>query len=69
MVPTLNNMPTSQDKSKTITNTNTCPFQEFDNILLLYDIYQPVKPNAQDVKAYSIEFLDIDIKNMTTSLL
>ena len=49
--------------------------QECFEILINYDINSPTEPNAWDGKAYTIsifghiEFLEIDSKNMFTSLL
>jgi len=49
--------------------------QEFYTVPLPYNINQPVEPNAWDGKAHPIsifgtmEFLEIDLKNMFMSLL
>ena len=70
-----NNISSPQGKSETINNTNIYPPQKVINILLLYDIYQLAEHNTWDgdahfISVYStIEFLDIDAKNMTISLL
>jgi len=75
VAPTLDNTPAPQGESEAIANTNTCSSQEFENIPLPYNIYQPVEPNVWDSEAHLIsiystmEFLDIDAKNMITSLL
>ena len=68
-------MSASIGESKAINNTNMCPPQEFENVPLPYDIYQPVKPNTWNGKALpisihsSMKILDIDAKNMTILLL
>ena len=73
--PALNNMPTSQGENKVNNNTNTCSSQGFTNIPISYEIDKPVEPNAWNGKAHSIsifgtmEFLEIDSINITTSLL
>ena len=51
-----------------------CPSQGFTNVLISYDIDQPVELNAWNREAYSIsifdtiEFLEINSMNITSSL-
>ena len=73
--PTLNDMPILQGECEANNNTNICPFQSFTNILIFYEINQPVESNTWDGEAHSIsifgtmEFLKIDFMNMMTLLL
>ena len=73
--PALNNLPCSQGRGEANNATNTCNSQEFTNVPIPYDINQPVEPNAWDGEAHPIsifgtmEFLEIDSKNMSISLL
>jgi len=75
MASALKNMSAPIGESEAINNTNMCPPQEFENVPLLYDIYQPVKPNTWNGEALpisvhsSMKVLDIDAKNMTILLL
>ena len=56
-------------------NTNIYLFQKFTNILIFYNLEQLVELNAQNEKVYSIsifgtiKFLEINLKNIYTSLL
>jgi len=51
-----------------------CPPQKFEDVSLLYDTCQLVEPNTWNGEAHpisiygSIKLLDIDVKNITTSL-
>jgi len=73
--PALNNLPCSQGEGEANNITNTYNSQKFANVLILYDINQPVKLNAWDREAHlmfifgTMEFLEINSKNMSTSLL
>ena len=64
-----------QEGDKTNNATNICNSQKFVNVLILYNINQLVEPNTWDGEAYlisifgTIEFLEIDFKNMSTLLL
>jgi len=65
----------SQGGDKINNATNICNSQKFVNVPILYNINQLVKLNAWDGEAYlisifgTIEFLEIDFKNISTLLL
>ena len=69
------NLPCLQEEEETNSATNTCNSQKFMNVLIPYDINQPVRLNAWDGEAYSIsifgtiKFLKINFMNMSTLLL
>ena len=73
--PVLNNILTPHEASKGNNQHILDTQQEVYEVPLAYDINQPTKPNAQDNEAHPIsifgimEFLEIDSKNMYTSLL
>ena len=73
--PALNNLLCSQGGDKINNATNICNSQKFVNVPILYNINQLVKLNAWDGEAYlisifgTIEFLEIDFKNISTLLL
>ena len=73
--PALNEMPISQCESEANNMTNTYPSQDFMNVLISYNINQPVELNAWDGEAHPIsifgtmEFLKINSMNMTSLLL
>ena len=71
----LNNIPSPQGESETINIPDTCSQQEFYVVSLSYDVNQPVEPNAWNGEVCPVpifgtmEFLEIDFKNMFMSLL
>ena len=71
----LNNTSIPQGESEANNMTKTCSSQGFTNILISYDINQPVEPNGWNGEAYPIsifsimEFLEIDSINMTSLFL
>ena len=71
----LNNIPSPQGESETINIPDTCSQQEFYVVSLSYDVNQPVEPNAWNGEVClvpifgTMEFLEIDFKNMFMSLL
>ena len=73
--PALNYMPIPQGESEANNTTNMCPSQGFMNVLISYNINQPAEPNTWDGEAHPIsifgtmEFLEIDSINITSSLL
>ena len=73
--PNLNEMSISQCESEANNMTNTYPSQDFTNVLILYNINQPVELNAWDGEAHPIsifgtmEFLEINSMNITSLLL
>ena len=50
VVSALNNTSAPQGKSEAINNTDMCPFQEFENVSLLYDICYELKSLEWDIR-------------------
>ena len=72
---TPNNIPSPWGESETINIPDMCLQQKFYAVLLPYNVNQLVEPNVWDGEVHSVsifntmEFLEIDSKNMFTSLL